>query len=219
VLGFNLLFFLGLASTDAIHGALIGAAAPAATALLATFVLHERLRTTQWIGVALSLAGVVAVVANGSSASLGAPSIYPGDLLIAAAVACWAIYTVAGGGLVRRNGPVSVAAYAYFMATAFALPIAGAKVAVDGAPTLSASWTVWAALLFLGTVSSVLGFVWWNEGMAVLGPSRTGIFYNLVPVSGIVLGSLLLGEPVTTLLLAGAALVCAGIVLTVCGAG
>ena len=219
ILGFNLLFFLGLAQTSAVHGALIGAAAPAATALLAAFVLRERLRPTQWAGIALSLAGVLVVVSNGSLASLGGLAFNPGDLLIGAAVACWAVYTVAGGGLVCRNGPVAVAAYAYFVATALALPLAGAEVAVAGAPALSLSWEIGASLLFLGTVSSVLGFVWWNEGMAVLGPSRTSVFYNLVPVSGILLGSLLLGEAVTAVHLAGGALVGAGVFLTVRGSG
>lgn len=215
ILGFNVLFFLGLARTSAVHGALIGATAPAATALLAALVLGERLRPGQWAGVALSLAGVVAVVSNGSLAALEAFSFNPGDLMLGAAVACWAVYTVAGGGLVRRNGPFTIAAHAYFVAAAIALPAAGVGIAVAGIPTLPASWTVWAALLFLGTVSSVLGFVWWNEGMAVLGPSRTAVFYNLVPVSGVILGGLLLGEAVTAVHLAGGLLVAAGVLLTV----
>lgn len=219
VLGFNILFFLGLALTDAVHGALIGAASPVVTALLAALLLGERLRPAQWIGVTLSLAGVVSVISNGSPASLAALSFNPGDLLLGAAVASWAVYTVAGGGLVRRYGPLTIAAYAYFVATAVALPVAVAKTVLAGIPALPTSWTVWAALLFLGTVSSVLGFVWWNEGMAVLGPSRTGIFYSLVPVSGIVLAGVLLGEPVTAVHLAGTALVCAGVVLTVRGTG
>ena len=80
---------------------------------------------------------------------------------------------------------------------------------------LPVSPAVWAALLFLSTVCSVLGFVWWNRGVAVLGPARTAVFYNLVPVSGLVLGSLLLGEAVTWAHLVGAALVCAGVYLAV----
>ncbi len=215
VLGFNLLLFLGLSSTGAVNGTLIGAGAPVATALLAALALGERLRALQWAGVGLSFSGVLLVVSNGSAASLLRLSLNPGDLLLVAAVACWAVYTVAGRSLFRRYRPVTVTAHTYFVATALALPLAAGEAAVPGAAALPGSWTIWAALLFLGTVCSVLGFVWWNEGVAVLGPSRTAVFSNLVPVSGLVLGALLLGEAVTGVHLVGAALVITGVVLTV----
>lgn len=215
VLGFNLFFFSGLSSTGAVNGTLIGAAAPVATALLAALVLGERLRAAQWAGVALSFAGVAVVVTNGSPTALLSLSFNPGDLMIAGAGACWAVYTVAGSRLFRRYRPVTVTTYTFVAATAVALPLA----AGSGPAPLPGAWTVWAALLFLGTVCSVLGFVWWNEGVSVLGPSRTAIFNNLVPVSGLALGSLLLGETVTGVHLAGAALVVGGIVLMVRGKG
>lgn len=216
VLGFNLLFFFGLESTGAVNGTLIGATVPVATALLAVFVLGERLRAAQWAGVVLSFAGVIVVVSDGSIASLLALESNPGDLLIVAAVACWAVYTVAGRGLIRRYRPVTLTAYTFFMATAVALPLAAGEAAISGGVAFPGSWAVWAALFFLATVS-VLGFVWWNEGVAVFGPTRTAVFNNLVPITGIVLGSLLLGETVTVVHLAGAALVVAGVLLTVRG--
>lgn len=187
VLGLNIFFFNGLSSTGAVNGTLIGAAAPVATALLAALVLGERLRAAQWAGVGLSFAGVAVVVTNGSPATLLALSFNPGDLMIAGAAACWAVYTVAGSHLFRRYRPVTVTTYTFVAATAVALPLAAGSAAARGT----------AALIFLATVCSVLGFVWWNEGVGVLGPSRTAIFNNLVPVSGLVLGSLLLGETVT----------------------
>lgn len=213
VLGFNIFFFSGLSSTGAVNGTLIGAVAPVATALLAALVLGERLCAAQWAGVGLSFAGVVVVVTNGSPAALLALSFNPGDLMIAGAAACWAVYTVAGSRLFRRYRPITVTTYTFVAATAVALPLA----AGSGPVVLPGAWTVWAALLFLATVCSVLGFVWWNEGVSVLGPSRTAIFNNLVPISALVLGSLLLGEAVTAVHLAGAALVVTGVVLMVYG--
>lgn len=217
VLGFNLFFFSGLSSTGAVNGTLIGAATPVVTALLAALVLGERLRAVQWVGVALSFAGVAVVVTNGSRAALLSLSFNPGDLMIAAAGACWAAYTVAGSRLFRRYRPVTVTTYTFVAATAVALPLAAGSAVTSGSIALPGAWTVWAALFFLGTVCSVLGFVWWNEGVSVLGPSRTAIFNNLVPVSGLALGGLLLGETVTAVHLAGAALVAGGVVLMVRG--
>ena len=217
VLGFNLLFFLGLSSTGAVNATLVGAATPAVTALLAAFVLGERLRAAQWAGIGLSLAGAVAVITNGSLAAFLALSFNPGDLLIAAAGVAWAVYTVAGNRLFQRYRPITVTAYTYVAAASLVLPLAAGSAAISGVQDLDLSGWTWGALLFLGTVSSVLGFIWWNEGVAVLGPSRTGIFNNLVPVSGLVLGSVLLGEAVTPVHLAGAGLVIAGVLLTVRG--
>ncbi|KAF5061659.1 putative cystine transporter YijE [anaerobic digester metagenome] len=215
VFGFNVLFFLGLESTGAVNGTLIGAMNPVLTALLAALLLRERLGHLQWLGVVLSFVGVLFVVSNGSPETLLALSLNRGDLLLFAAVICWAVYSVAGRRLFRRYPAVTVTAYAYFVSTALVLPLALVESAGAIGPMLPESPIVWAALLFLATLCSVLGFIWWNRGVAVLGPSRTAVFYNLVPVSGIVLGSLLLGEVVTLFHLAGATLVCTGVYLAV----
>jgi drug/metabolite transporter (DMT)-like permease len=60
----------------------------------------------------------------------------------------------------------------------------------------------------------VLGFTWYYEGIQALGPSRAGVFLNLVPVSAVALGWLILGEPLAPSLLAGGALILAGVWLT-----
>ncbi len=185
---------------------------------MAALLLRERLEPHQWFGVALSSAGVLAVVTNGSPAALFALRLNPSDLLLFAGVVCWAVYSVAGRGLARRYPAVTVTACAYFTGTVLILPLAVLEATRSQGSVLPASPpAVWAALLFLATVCSVLGFVWWNRGVAVLGPARTAAFYNLVPVSGLVLGSLLLGEAVTPVHLGGAVLVGAGVYLAVRG--
>ncbi|HOT94178.1 MAG TPA: DMT family transporter, partial [Methanoregulaceae archaeon] len=159
--------------------------------------------------------GVRVVVSNGSPGTLLVAGPNRGDLLIFAAVVCWAVYSVAGRRLFRRYPAVTVTAYAVFIGTALVLPPAVVESGGDIGSLLPGSPVTWGSLVFLATFCSVLGFVWWNRGVAVLGPSRTAVFYNLVPVSGLTLGTLLLGEAVTPAHLAGAALVCSGIYLAV----
>jgi drug/metabolite transporter (DMT)-like permease len=60
----------------------------------------------------------------------------------------------------------------------------------------------------------VLGFVWFYQGIQRLGAMRAGLFINFVPVSAVLLAFLILGEPLTASLLAGAALVTLGVYLT-----
>jgi drug/metabolite transporter (DMT)-like permease len=72
----------------------------------------------------------------------------------------------------------------------------------------------WLSLFFLAFFGTVVGFVWYYEGIKSIGPTRAGLFINFVPVSAICLAWLLLGEPVTLSLLTGAVFVGTGVYMT-----
>jgi drug/metabolite transporter (DMT)-like permease len=74
-----------------------------------------------------------------------------------------------------------------------------------------ASFQGWVALGFLGLFGTVIAFVWFYEGVKALGPPRTAVFINLVPVAAVTLGVLLLGEPLELSMLTGGALVILGV--------
>ena len=76
------------------------------------------------------------------------------------------------------------------------------------------SWQAVASIVYLGVAGTVIGFIWYYEGVKAIGPSRTAVFNNLVPVCGIVLASILLGEPVLISMVIGGALAIAGVMLT-----
>jgi drug/metabolite transporter (DMT)-like permease len=75
------------------------------------------------------------------------------------------------------------------------------------------SGAVIAAILYLGAGGTALAFVWYADGIKVLGPARTAVFNNLVPVFGVLLGALLLAEPLTPSLLWGGLITVAGVSL------
>ena len=70
-----------------------------------------------------------------------------------------------------------------------------------------------AVIAYLAVFGTVLGFVWFYEGVRALGATRAGIFINVVPISAVILAYLLLHEPVTWSLAAGAVLVLSGVYL------
>mgnify|MGYP000288919529 FL=1 len=72
----------------------------------------------------------------------------------------------------------------------------------------------WFSLFYLGVFGTVLGFVWYYEGIKKIGPSKASLFINFVPISAILLAFLFLDEPLTISLLAGAAMVSLGGYLT-----
>ena len=60
----------------------------------------------------------------------------------------------------------------------------------------------------------MIGFVWFYEGVRLIGTTRAGLFLNFVPISAVILGFLTLQEPITWPLAVGAVLVLAGVYLT-----
>ncbi|MDI9687603.1 DMT family transporter, partial [Burkholderia cenocepacia] len=76
------------------------------------------------------------------------------------------------------------------------------------------TWQAVASMLYLGAVGTVIAFVWYSQGIRLLGPARAAVFTNLVPVFGVLLSVVLLGEPLSPSMLAGGALVIAGVALT-----
>jgi drug/metabolite transporter (DMT)-like permease len=72
----------------------------------------------------------------------------------------------------------------------------------------------WLSLFYLGFFGTVLGFIWYYQGIQRIGPMKAGLFINFVPISGIILGFLILGEPITFSLIIGVIFVSSGVYLT-----
>lgn len=209
---FNTLLYLGLQSTTATNAVLLNSAIPVLIIALSWVFLDYRLRPPQALGVALSLSGVVAIIARGDPGTLLALRINPGDLWILAAVLCWAGYTV----LLRWRPPgldplaflgVTVVLAVVAVAPLYAAELgSGARMAVNAA-TLS-------SLVYFGSFPAVLSYVFWNRSVGELGPSVAGLFIHLMPVFGTLLSVLFLGESVHLFHGAGIGLIFAGIYLT-----
>ncbi|HJW51853.1 MAG TPA: DMT family transporter, partial [Burkholderiaceae bacterium] len=70
------------------------------------------------------------------------------------------------------------------------------------------------AVGYLGLLGTAVGFVWFYEGVKALGAARASVFTNLVPVFGVSLAVLLLGEPLLASMIVGGFVTLAGVSLT-----
>jgi drug/metabolite transporter (DMT)-like permease len=77
----------------------------------------------------------------------------------------------------------------------------------------------WVSILYLSIFGTVIGFVWYYEGVQRIGPTKAGLFINLVPIFAILLSFLILKEAITISLLIGAVLVISGVYITNTGQG
>ena len=210
VLLFNLFFMYGLARTSAARGALIMAVNPAITLLGAVLFLHERLTRDKVAGIALALVGVAVVLGHGNPANLLRGSAGVGELLLFGCPVCWAAYTLVARRLLPGFSAIAVTTYAALLGTAM-LALVTAAIGELAPPVATARG--WAAVLFVGLFGTALAFVLFYRGVRAIGPARTAVFINLVPVAAIALGVLILDEPLESSMLAGAALVIAGVLL------
>ena len=156
---------------------------------------------------ALALLGVAIELSGGNPLELFDGGVGIGELLLMACVLSWAAYTLIGKRLTGVS-PLAITTYAALIGAA----MLGVAVLVRGELGLPhISGKAWVAIVYMGTLGTAVAFVWFLEGVQQLGPARAAIFVNLVPVAAIALGALLLGEKITTPMLAGAALVIAGV--------
>jgi drug/metabolite transporter (DMT)-like permease len=139
------------------------------------------------------------------------PSVGWGELSMFGGVCAWAIYTLLGRKLLQGLSPVVATLWASLWGTSFLGLAAGRELAHLQADAFTPQ--VWAGLLYLGVLGTAVAFVWYYEGICKLGTARTVVFNNLVPVFGVLLGWLVLGEPLSASLLVGGLLALTGVFL------
>jgi len=210
IFAYNLFFLGALSRLPASRSSLIVALNPVVTIAAASWLFGERLSPRRWAGVALALAGVWIVVTGGDPLELLAGAVGAGELMMFGAICCWAAYTLIGRSI-RGLTPLAATCYASLFGTVM-LAIAAAP----GLPALDpAALTagVVGAILYLGVLGTAVAFVWYYRAVQVLGPARTVIFNNLVPVFGAVFGVSLLDEPLSASMLAGGVIAVAGVMV------
>jgi len=207
---YNAFFFSGLRLTGAANGSLIVAINPLLTAVLSAWWLRERIRPLQALGLAVSLAGVGVIVTRGDLGVLRTLSFNRGDLLLLGTPLSWAAYSILGKRAMGTFSPLVATAYAALSGALLLIPAAALE-ALGGAGPHRFSLLGWLAILQLALLGTVVGFVWWYEGVRALGASRAALFVNLVPVFGTLLAALMLGERLGWPQLWGGMLVIAGV--------
>jgi drug/metabolite transporter (DMT)-like permease len=208
---YQLSWISGLERTTASNSALILASMPTIVAIMAVGLRLEPFRPKVLAGVLVATAGVVLVVA---ARGMGfGPATMAGDLLTMGAVICWAGYTLGLRVLPPGISPLRVTMVTT-VAGAPVLLLAGTP-AMLGMNWAAVGWRGWAALAYATVLSLLVAYLIWNRSVKLVGPSRTVIYMCLTPLVAVAAAAVLLGERPRPLQAIGAALILAGVVLTV----
>ncbi len=211
IFGYNFFFFSGLQTVSASRASLIIAANPAFIALFSALIFKEKLGLLKSVGIAISVCGAATVAVRGDLHSAFHGGVGIGEFFIFGCVASWVSYSLLGKTAMKHLSPLLAVTYACALGTlCLFFPALGEGLA-GSAPHFSSA--VWMGIFFLGFFGSALGFVWYYEGISALGPSRAGIFINLVPISSVLLAFLILGEPLDASVMIGTFFVTVGVFL------
>lgn len=192
VTAYNTLLYVALTSTTAVNATLVSAAIPVAIVLLSRVWLGETVGIRQAAGIAISLAGVVLVIARGDPDNLLKLGLQPGDVWVLAAVVSWAIYSV----LLRRHpsslSPLALLTVQMILGWLFLVPFYLWELTTDQVFLLT--WQSAGLIAFVAIFPSILAYHLWNQGVAKLGANLAGQYTYLIPVFTAVLAALFLGE-------------------------
>jgi drug/metabolite transporter (DMT)-like permease len=198
-----LLQFHGLALTTVSHASLMVGAMPVLLAAAAALFAGESLDWFGWLALCGSTAGAALVVLGGNRASAGSetPSL-TGDLLVIASLITALAWILLSKKLMESHSPPVVTAYTILAGTAMLVAVvAGPSILsplthqrVEPMPFAHVSAKAWIALAVSGLLCTATTTLLWNWGIHHVPASRAGVFLNIEPALGSLLGVELLGE-------------------------
>ena len=213
VASFNTFIYIGLTSTNASNATILQSAIPIFILILSALWLKERVSIQQWIGVGISLTGVLLLISQGKLDNLLALAFNLGDMYILVAVLCWATYSI-----VLRWRPADLDGFTFFcvtvlIGTIILLPFAGIEM-------YFAEPIIWQSkisytIVYMAIFPSILAYIFWNKGVADIGAVKTGLFIHFMPLFGVILSSVFLNEPIHQFHIIGILLIFSGVYLAV----
>jgi drug/metabolite transporter (DMT)-like permease len=207
---YNSLQYLALQTSSPVNATLIGASAPVAALMIGALFFGTRVTHRQWTGAALSIVGVLVVIARGDPARLATFELATGDVIMLVATALWSVYT----WLLRRQRPplpmTALLTVQVGLGALMILPFALLEFTLTGrVPEATAANA--AALAYVVLLPSIVAYYCWDRGVAHAGAVLPMYFVNLTPVFAGVLAAIFLDERIGAYHLAGGALILAGI--------
>ena len=210
--GYHIFFFTALKYTTAINSSLIGATNPIVTTILCVIFLKDKITPKRAIGIILSFLGVFLTITSANFSLMRDLSLNKGDLLMLIAVCMWAAYSVFSKKVMHRFSPLILTFYTFLFCTLFLIPFVLYEkpwVFMGQVPYYS-----FLAVVYMSIFASVIGYLVQQMSIKQIGPSKTSIFINLVPICSIIFSVTILKESIsiikvfTTLLIITGVYIC-----------
>ena len=185
--------FAGLARTTVSHASLMVGMLPVLLAAGSALFAHEHVRLRRWIALFASTVGAAFIAFGASTGEAGTQASLAGDLLVATSLIAAVAWILIVQALMKsgRYSPVSASAY---VMTAGTPMLAIWVFAGEGALPVRLSALTWTSVAAMGLLATTVTTYLWNWGLSQVPASQAGVFINLEPVVGAILGVLVLHD-------------------------
>ena len=202
------MFYFGLSKSNASRGTLIANLLPFWVLFLAHFFIPgDRISGRKFLGILLGFSGVSFMFAETKGVTAG---FRVAELIILLATFIWACSVIYLKRIIAGFSPFQVTLYSMI----FSVPIFFIEALLWDVPMVSQlDSKIIGALLYQSLVTAAFGFVAWNTLLQKYGAVALHSFIFIMPISGVVLGGVILGEPITVKILTALALIVAGILV------
>lgn len=199
--------FEGLALTTVSHASLMVGSLPMLLAVAAAIFSGERLRPTGWVALVASSVGAALIALSSTEASGATRASALGDGLVVLSMFAAIAWILISKRLMRHHAAVMVTVFVYWIGTGI---LAAVVVVAHGVPSLHYSSRAWLAVAEQGLLATAVTTLLWNWGLKRVAASRAGIFVNLEPLVGAVLGVAVLHDVLGSMALVGGVLIIGG---------
>jgi len=202
------LFYLGLNKSNASRGTLLANFQPFFTLFLAHFFIPgDRITKRKVVGILMGFAGVAFVFLEKEGV---ASDFNTGDMMILAAAFLWACNAVYTKRIISAFQPFQIALFPMF----FSVPLFFlGGIFLDSHMIVCINAKIIGAMAYQSLVTASFGFVAWMSLLQKYGAVALHSFIFILPITGVLLGGVILGEPITLNILIALALIVAGILI------
>ena len=188
---FNALFYIAAHNTTALNMGIVQGVIPVFVLIGVWLAYRTHITALQIVGVVVTLAGVFLITAEGQLARLLSLTFNRGDVMMIIACALYAGYTV---WLSKKPDVDALTWFAMLACAALlaAIPLAGLEWAMGASQFPSAEG--WGLILLVVLFPSFIAQIFFIRGVELIGPERSGVFVNLVPIIASILAVTVLGE-------------------------
>lgn len=212
VVAFSLLVYFGLHDTSGTNALLLNSCIPVLIVLFGAIFFGNRISGKQVLGLFVSCVGVLAIIFRGDLGALAQQSFNDGDLMLLAAMASFAFYTLWLRKIpadIDRMGLLGVQIIVTLVVV-FPMWLIEQR---GGEPSANWNWTTAAAVLFLGVFPSFVSYLFYNKCIEAVGAARAGLSIHFIPVFGVGLSLMFLGETLHLFHVAGIVTILVGVTL------
>lgn len=212
MVGYHVFFFTALKYTSSVNTSLIAATNPIMTTIMASLFLKEKFPKKAVGGILISFLGVAMIVTNGSIDVIKNMNFNVGDIYMLLAVLSFSLYFIVLKGIVGRVAPIKLTSYVFLFCVILLIPMVIYENPMRFLP--KTTWTGWSSLIYMSIFASVIAYLIQQVSVKRIGPSKTSLYVNLVPLFSMIMAYFILGEVITLPKILAGFMIISGVIIT-----